>query len=310
MGYFISILVLLGIYVILSVSFNIIIGYAGLVSIAHPVFFGIGAYASGLLSKSGTLAIPVAMAAAVLLVAAISSIMAVASLRVSGDYLLIASLAFQLALIAVLNNITITGGPSGLSGIRPLFSGIHRDVEMALLVWIVAIAVVVLAWLTIRSPYGRAIRALRDDEMAYESLGRNARGMKTVVMVVGSALAGLAGAFYGHYYQYISPEQLGVTASALLLTIVVVGGMGTTLGPVLGSFIVILFPQALLYANLPPSVSSSVQGLIFTGVVILFLFFRPEGLLPDKSRDGLSGRRASSLEGNAREPLADEKVEL
>lgn len=278
MDYFLSVATLVGIYVILSTSFNLIIGYAGLVSIAHPAFFGLGAYVSGLVAVKTDLPILVAMLLGVAAAAVSSSIMASASLRVSGDYLLIASLGFQLAVIAVLTNLVITGGPSGLSGIPAIFESGNRDTMNFLLVWAVAAAVAVLVWLIARGPYGMALKAMRDNESAYSALGRNARRTKTVTMIVGSSLAGLAGCLYAFTYQYVTPDQLGIMTSGILLTMVVVGGMGTVWGPVIGAVLVQLIPQALTFLTLPPDISAGLQGVIFTSLVVVFLFLRPGGI--------------------------------
>jgi len=125
----------------------------------------------------------------------------------------------------------------------------------------------------------RRIQAMRDDEECFSSLGRNATAIKTAIFAVGSGLAGLAGALYGHYAEFLSPEQFGIIQSGLILTMVVVGGMGSTWGPVVGALLLTALPQAITFLNLPPSVMAPLQGMLYTGLVLLFLYVRPAGLV-------------------------------
>ena len=149
---------------------------------------------------------------------------------------------------------------------------------------VVAAAVVWLVHRMTSGAYGRAIQAMRDDEEAFASLGRNAMAVKITIFAVGSGLAGLAGALYAHHFQFLSPEQFGITQSALILTMVVVGGMGTTAGPVVGALLLVALPQAIAFLNLPPSIMAPLQGMIYTGLVLLFLYLRPAGLLGKRVR--------------------------
>ena len=140
-------------------------------------------------------------------------------------------------------------------------------------------------WLT-GGDYGRAITAMRDDEEAFESLGRNAMHLKIVLFALGSALAGLAGGLYAHYFLYVSPEQFDLLYSAAILTMVVVGGVRTVWGPALGAVLLQFLPQAINFLHLPSSVTGPLQGMIFTGLVLVFLFLKPDGLLGVPRRPG------------------------
>ena len=280
MEYLYGLVIIVGLYVILSTSFNLIIGYGGLVSIAHPVFFALGAYASAILSRDFAVPVPLAMIAGAAVALAASIALALPSLRVSGDYLLIASIGFQLGLLEVIKNVRFTGGSSGFSNIPPfLIRDFGRESYVAL-VLVVMIAVILLVRWIARSDYGRAMSAMRDDELAFASLGRNAMWMKIAIFGLGSGLAGLAGALYAHYFRFVTPEQFEIVQSAAILTMVVVGGMRTTWGPVVGALLLEALPQALSFLHLPPSVLGPIQGLLFTGLVLVFMFFRPQGLVP------------------------------
>ncbi|MES2535384.1 MAG: branched-chain amino acid ABC transporter permease [Pseudomonadota bacterium] len=284
MEYVVSLAVLIGIYVILSSSFNLIIGYGGLISIAHPIFFALGAYTTGLLAiHFNTNPILAVIAGGV--VAFLSSIMlSLPSLRISGDYLLITSIGFQLGLLEVIKHLGFTGGASGLGNIPNVVVGSSRSAVFALVSCLIAVAVVwIIRWL-INGPYGRVISAMRDDELAFSALGRNAMMIKLTIFAIGSGFAGIAGGIYAYYYQYISPDQFEILQSAMILTMVVVGGMGSHWGPVVGAVLLLLLPQAISFLNLPASVMAPLQGVIFSLLVIIFLFWRPQGLIAPAKR--------------------------
>jgi branched-chain amino acid transport system permease protein len=279
MEYLYGIIIIVGLYIVLATSFNLIIGYGGLVSIAHPVFFALGAYASALLSRDVGVPVLLAMIAGMLVAVVASIAMALPSLRVSGDYLLIASIGFQLGVLEVIKNLRVTGGPGGFTNIPPfLIRDFGRESYVALVLAVTVAVILLVRWIA-RSDYGRAMSAMRDDELAFASVGRDAMWMKIAIFGLGSGLAGLAGALYAHYFRFIAPEQFEILQSAAILTMVVVGGLRTTWGPVVGALLLQALPQALTFINLPPSVLGPIQGLLFTGLVLVFMFFRPQGLV-------------------------------
>jgi branched-chain amino acid transport system permease protein len=284
MEYFYTVLILVGIYTILAASFNLIIGFGGLISIAHPIFFALAAYCSALLNLRLGVPIPLAILGGALFASAMSFMLSLPSLRISGDYLLIASIGFQLGFVEVIKNVEIAGAASGLTGINSLYTGENRTLLFALTVLVVAAVVVLLVHRMTSGNYGRAIQAMRDDEEAFASLGRNAMAVKIAIFAVGSGFAGLAGALYAHHFEFLSPEQFGITQSALILTMVVVGGMGTTAGPVVGALLLTALPQAITFLNLPPSIMAPLQGMLYTGLVLVFLFLRPAGLVGRRVR--------------------------
>jgi branched-chain amino acid transport system permease protein len=279
MDYLASAGVLIAIYVILAASYNLIIGYGGLNTIAHPIFFALGAYTAALLGINTGLPSVVCIVAGIGVSVVASVALAVTTLRISGDYLLIASLGFQLGLLQAVNNLEFTGGPSGLSNIPVTLAGPSRSWLYLLICAALAAMVVWLVWRSMAGPFGRAVRAMRDDELACAALGRGLFAMKVVIFAFGCGAAGLAGGLYAYYFQYISPEQFNVAQSATILTMVVLGGIGTIWGPVVGAFVLVALPQAITFLQLPSSLVGPLQGLIFTSLVIVFLFLRPYGLV-------------------------------
>jgi branched-chain amino acid transport system permease protein len=279
MEYLATIGVLIAIYIVLSSSYDLVIGYGGLSTVAHPIFFAIGAYTTGLLAIHASL--PALLNVAVGGIAAMiaSVLLAASALRISGDYLLIASLGFQLGLLQLIKNLDFTGGPGGLMAIPGAVPGAVRTPVFLVVSWLLAAATVFGIRAIVNGPYGRAITAMRDEELAFTALGRNATSMKVVIFAIGCGIAGLAGGIYAYYFQYISPDQFEVLQSAAILTMVVLGGMGTTFGPVVGAILLLAIPQAITFLNLPPGIMAPMQGIIFTVLVLLFMFLRPTGII-------------------------------
>ena len=279
MEYIGDIVLQIAIFVILASSYNLVIGYGGLATVAHPIFYALGAYGSGLIAVHLGVPAVVAIIFGALVAVVASILLALSSLRVSGDYLLIASLGFQLGLLQVIKNLDFTGGPGGLSTIPTTISGAWRTPVFLVVCVSLAVATVYLVSRIVHGPYGRAITAMRDEELAFSALGRNAMTIKVALFAIGCGIAGVAGGLYAFYYQYVSPEQFEILHSAAILTMVVLGGMGTTFGPVVGAMVLIAVPQAITFLSLPPNVMAPLQGIIFTTLVMLFLFLRPSGLV-------------------------------
>ncbi len=280
---------------LLAMSLNLVLGYGGLLSVAHPMFYGIGAYSSALLAMHAGTPVPAACIAAGVICALASVPLAACSLRVSGDYFVIVSMGFQLGVQHIINNIELTGATGGLNDIPSLFQGPYRDV-LSLGVLLLAVALVLLLIRTvIQGPFGRALTAMRNDESALAMLGRDPMRMKLAIFALSAGIAGFAGALYGHIFQFLSPTQFGLESSTALLTMVVVGGTATIWGPLLGAIVITVVPQAIQFLHLPISVSSPLQGVIFSLLVLVFLFLRPQGLMGGRrgggGLDAWSGRR-------------------
>jgi branched-chain amino acid transport system permease protein len=265
--------------VVLAVSFNLVLGYGGLVSIAHPIFFALGAYASGLLARDLGMPVPLAILAGGAIAMISSFALSVPALRVSGDYMVITSLGFQLALVHIITNVEFTGAAGGLTGIPSAFEGPIRGQLGLFAIAVFAIACVAIVRWLMHGPYGRAVTAMRNDEQALESLGRSPMAIKVMLFAMACGMAGVVGGFYAHHFLYLTPEQFGTFASTALLTMVVVGGAATTWGPVLGAILITLLPEAIRFLDMPISVMAPAQGVMFSVLVLIFMYLRPQGLL-------------------------------
>lgn len=283
MEYVAHVLVLVGIYVILSVSLNLIAGYAGHLSVAHAAFYGVGAYVVALLALRLHMPPWVTVPCAVLSSAAFGACVGIPSLRIRGDYFVIATLAFQVLVFSVLNNwVSLTGGPMGLAGIPRLgLFGREISSNTAFLVP-VAILCGVTLWVCYRiarSPMGRVLRAIREDEYFAGAMGKDVPRHKVLVFVVGAGLAATAGALYAYYISFVDPKSFTVMESIFIISIVIIGGAGSIWGPVVGATVLVMVPEVLRFVGLPSPVAANLRQLLYGALLVAFVIWRPRGLL-------------------------------
>jgi branched-chain amino acid transport system permease protein len=286
--YVLSIAILVAIYAILSVSLSLLVGHTGIFSMAHAALFGAGAYSYAVLTVQLGWGPGPAVVVALLLAALAGAVMAIPSLRVSGDYFLVASFALQVVAASVFENWTsVTGGTGGIPGIqRPTIGLLDFGDNAAFfgLVLVVALAVVAVSLWLVRSPYGRMLHVVRDDEIVAATLGKPVRSAKISVTVLSGAFAGLAGVLYAQYLLYLSPGTFEVATSVSIITMVVLGGMTSVLGSVIGAAVIVLIPQGLQRLDLASSVAGPLQQALFGALLILLMFVRPQGLLGGSRR--------------------------
>jgi branched-chain amino acid transport system permease protein len=295
MDLFLHLCVMIIIYIIFAMSLNLEVGYTGLFNFGHVAFFGIGAYTSALLTLQQVpfeLSLLIALAMAGLW----GFLLSIPSLRLRGDYFGIVTLGFgEIIRMVFQNEVWLTKGPMGLPGIpKPiLFSYRFATLPQYLLLTLgfAALAFLILR-IILRSPFGRVLRAIREDEVAAEALGKNVFFFRIKSFVIGSLFAGLAGTLWGHYTTFISPGDFTLLETILVLLIVVLGGKGTEWGPVLGAFVLIFFQESLRFLRLPAEWTrylAPLQQMIFGGLLIVLMIFRPEGLLKEKGRVSNAG---------------------
>jgi branched-chain amino acid transport system permease protein len=216
-------------------------------------------------------------------------LLSIPALKLQGDYFGIATLGFGEILRMIFNNeVWLTKGPMGLPGIpRPEFFGFVFDTLPRYLVLSSGFALLTFAILAfvVLSPFGRALKAVRDDETAAEILGKNAYRFKIKSFVIGSVFAGLAGVLWAHYATFIGPGDFTLTETILVLLIVVMGGKGTFLGPVVGAVALIFFQESVRFLRLPPEwtrLLGPLQQMIFGLLLVVLMVFRPEGIIREK----------------------------
>jgi len=279
------------VFIIATMGLNLTVGYAGQKSLGHAAFFGIGAYTVAIFLKAG-LSFWLALPTGALLCFVVGLIVGFPALRVQTIYLAFATLGFNTAMWLVMRNEEwLTGGTFGINNIaRPSLLGLSLDGNLAYYRFVLAMAVLLglLLWGLLRSPWGKAFTALRDNPIRAESLGVDTRAYTLMSFAIGAAYAGVAGGLYASQVQFIDPALFTVGASIMMYLMVVVGGPGYFLGPVLGSAVGVILPEWLRFA----------QGwylMVFGTAVVLLMIWLPDGLLsiPDRWRARRQSRLAS-----------------
>ena len=267
---------LIGIRVIAVLGLNLFIGYAGQISLGHAGFFGLGAYGSAVLTATYGFPPWLTVALVCVAVAAVGWLLGVPTLRLRGHYLAMATLGFNVVVHTILVQWDrVTGGPSGFSGVPPLTLGgfgLTGDVRCHYLIWGFAMVALTLSVNLVRSGVGRGLAALAQDEVAAACLGVDVRRGKVGVFVLSAVLASVAGSLYAHYFRFVSPDTFGIFASADLVLMVVIGGMGSIWGTLFGVGFVTLLPEFL---GVVQDFKEVIHGLVLVAILLLL----PEGLL-------------------------------
>ncbi len=288
------------IYVIATMGLNLTIGYAGQKSLGHAAFFGIGAYTVAVLMHAGY-SFWFGMPLAALGCFAVGLALGFPALRVQTIYLAFATLGFNTAVWLVMRNEEwLTGGTFGINNIaRPEAFGISFDGNLAYYYLVLGFAVVLglLLWGLLNSPWGKAFTALRDNPIRAESLGVDIRSYTLLSFAIGAAYAGIAGGLFGSMVQFIDPAPFTVEASIMMYLMVVVGGPGYFLGPLLGAAVGVILPEWLRFAQ-------AWYLFVFGAAVMMLMIWLPDGLLsiPERIRAKRQSREASAARaavGNA-----------
>ena len=283
-GYLINVLVFVGINTMLAVALNLLLGYAGQISLGHAGFFGLGAYGSAILTASYGWSPWAAMPAAAIGVGCLAGLLGLPILKLKGHYLAMATLGMGIIIYIFFNEtIDLTGGPSGLSGIPNISIGslvFDNDLKNYYLIWAFALATMLFSLNLASSRIGRALRAIHDSEVAARVVGVNARILKVQIFALSAVICALAGSLYAHTMTFISPASFGFNFSVELLTMVVIGGLGSVYGPFLGAALLTLLPEILRGAN-------DYDIVIYGAILVLMVMFMPGGLvrgIPDLYR--------------------------
>ena len=279
--YGVDLLVNVGVYALLALSLNLILGEAGLYDMGHAAFFAVGAYTTAILTTRLDLPLFATLPAAALAAGLFAAFVALPVLRLRGDYLLIVTVGVgEIARIALVNDVLgLTGGANGIFGIpRPVLFGekLKSPRQLLALVWVaVGLTVVVFRRLS-SSRFGRQLRALADDEVAAEGSGVDTARARLTAFVLGSAWAGMAGTLFAARMTVVSPESFGFQESVLVFAMVLLGGAGSIPGVLLGAFLVAGLPE--LFRGL-----ASARMLVFGLALVAMMVFRPQGLWPRRA---------------------------
>jgi branched-chain amino acid transport system permease protein len=275
-GYLLNVLVFVGIHTMLAVGLNLLLGYAGQISLGHAAFFGLGAYISGILTATYAVNSWLAMLIAAIVVGIMAFVIGFPILKLKGHYLAMATLGLGIIIYITFNELVeVTGGPSGLSGIPNLSLGplvFDNDQKNYFLIWIFTLATMLLSINLANSRIGRALRAIHDSEVAARVMGVNARLLKVQIFSLSAAISAIAGSLYAHTMTFISPASFGFNFSIELLTMVVIGGLGSIYGSFLGAALLTLLPELL-------RAFQDYDIVIYGLLLILMTMFMPGGLV-------------------------------
>ena len=283
------------VFIIATMGLNLTIGYAGQKSLGHAAFFGIGAYTVAILMKAG-FSFWMGLPAAAVICFVVGLILGFPALRVQAIYLAFATLGFNTAVWLVMRNEEwLTGGTFGINNIaRPSLFGYSMEGNLIYYYFVLAVAVVMsaLLWALLRSPWGKAFKALRDNPIRAESLGVDIRNYTLLSFAIGAVYAGIAGALFASLVQFIEPAPFTVAASIMMYLMVVVGGAGYFLGPIIGAAVGVVLPEWLRDV---PYVANWYLPMFGVAVVVLMVWL-PDGLLsiPDRLREKRAAREASA----------------
>jgi branched-chain amino acid transport system permease protein len=288
-SYYLLILNIIAINALVVLGLNLLIGFAGQISLGHAAFFGMGAYLSGILTTMYQMPPWPTLVLVMVVTALVAYVLGIPTLRLEGHYLVMATLGFNIIVYILMVQLeNWTGGPSGLAGIPPLHVGpfvIQSDLSFYWLIWPFFLLVLLISLNLVDSRVGRALRAIHENQLIANSMGVNTERYKVVIFALSGAYASLAGSFYAHYLSFISPKTFDIFYSVQIVTMVVVGGIGNLWGGLLGAAVLTALPEVLHGLR---DYGLLMYGLILMGALVFF----PEGLLPGLMKLWSTGRTA------------------
>lgn len=283
MEYIFHIVIMLNIYIMLVLSANLTIGLANLLTLCQAAFYGIGAYIGTFFLMQFHIPFIAIVIVVSLVTGLFSLLVSYASVKLKGDYFVLATMGFQLIVYTILYNWTpVTRGPYGISGIPGIrllgiweLSGIYAYLTLSI---VLSVAVVLLFNKLHNSPYGRLLRAIKADEISVQSMGRDTIAAKAWAFFISAGVAGVTGVLYASYVSYIDPTSFTLDESIFIISALFIGGIGNVRGPVFGVLFVVILPELLRFVGLPDAIAANLRQIIYGLSLILVVYFRPQGL--------------------------------
>jgi branched-chain amino acid transport system permease protein len=285
--YIYSLITIALIWTILAQSYNLSFGLAGLFNLGHIIFYGIGAYAAAILNTRYGIGFGPNLLISAAIAGASASIFGLLTLRLRGHYLAIATLgAAMIAQVVALNWMSLTRGPLGIRGIEePTLFGIPfigDTFTHVLLYGAITAFVLFLLWKLFHSPWGRLLRAIRDDETAAQAVGKNVFTAKLWALILSAAFAGVAGAMYTHYRLFLDPSVFSLQEIILLILLVVIGGRGKYWGVIAGTALIIVLGEVPRFLSFPETMLGAARNLTYAALLMGTMFWRPNGIFSPK----------------------------
>lgn len=275
--YILHLLILITIYVLLAQSLSLTTGFAGMISLAHAGFYGIGAYATAILSVNYHLPFILTLPIGMLFCGIIALIVSIIALRTVDDYFIICTLGIQIVIFSIMNNcMSLTNGPLGIPGIPSIvIFGIDFSSKFLFLILclVLLISFFIILRKVIKSNFGRVLIALSEDEIYTLSTGKNVYKYKVIAFTISAMIAAVPGVLYAHYITYIDPTSFTVDESIFILSIVIIGGMRNLWGILFAAVFLVLLPEALRFVGLPNNIAANLRQIIY-GIILIVVIFK------------------------------------
>lgn len=283
MEYLIHLLILIGIYAILGLSLDLVVGYTGLLSVTHAAFYGLGAYATAILLTTTGMNFFLSLLLGMIITAVLALAIGAVLSRFRDDYYALGSFGFNIIIWSIfLNWQEVTRGPLGIPGIkRPELFGFSftDNISFLILVFVICLLVFGISTYISRSAFGRVLKAIREDEEAIRVFGYATTYYKLAIFVIGAALAAMAGSLFAAYITFIDPSTFTLMESIFLLAIIILGGLANNKGAVLGAIFLILLPEALRFVGFPSDIAAQMRQVVYGLLLIILMLYRPQGLI-------------------------------
>jgi branched-chain amino acid transport system permease protein len=283
MEYLIHLAILIGIYGILGLSLNLIVGYTGLLSITHAAFYGIGAYVTAILLTSFGLNFFLAMLIGIIVTAVLSLIIGAILSRFKGDYYALGSFGFNVIIFSIfLNWQELTRGPLGIPGIaRPSIFGyvFSSNLSFLFLTLVILAIIYLISHFIVTSSFGRVLKAIREDEEAIQVFGYHTSYFKLIIFTVSAGMAAVAGALFASYITFIDPSTFTLNESIFILAIIILGGLANNKGAILGAVVLVLLPEFLRFVGFPSDIAAQMRQVVYGVLLIVLMLYRPQGLV-------------------------------
>lgn len=283
MPYLIHLAILFSIYAILGISLNLVVGYAGMLSVTHAAFYGIGAYASAILLTRTNIGFVPALFLAIIFTMMASFIASLVLSKFKSDYYALVSFGLNIIIFSILMNWqSFTKGPLGISGIpKPNFFGfvIFSNSRFLFLSLLCLIFVYAAARFIAVSSFGRVLKAIREDEKAIQIFGYNTALFKTIIFILSAGMAAIAGSLFASYISFIEPSTFSLMESIFILAIIILGGLANIKGSIIGALFLVLLPEVLRFVGFPMSIAAQMRHFVYGLILVLLMLYRPQGLM-------------------------------
>ena len=283
MEYLIHIGIIFAIYAILGVSLNLVVGYTGLLSMTHAVFYGLGAYATAILLTQFGVNFFLSVILGMILAGVVALGIGVVLSRFKGDYYALASFGFNIIVFSIfLNWQSVTRGPLGIPGIdKPSLFGFEfsSNILFLILALVFLLLIYLISQFIVRSSFGRVLKAIREDEQAIQVFGYQTIYYKLTIFVIGACMAAVAGSLFASYISFVDPSSFVLMESIFILAIIILGGLANLKGAMLGALFLILLPEILRFVGFPSDIAAQMRQVTYGLILVLLMLYRPQGLM-------------------------------